>query len=156
MDEAVWQVALAAQRAAGQRPAAIPIGVWVTVAVGMSTMASLALMTLVRREFRTEFPHIDQFNALKKDVDELPGIIERTDHSTRDARNAEFGRLRDSIDGNNRELRELIRELRQVIDRMREENTALTTRFLLFEQQTVMRLEALEKERKDKERRGTA
>lgn len=136
-----------------QNVAGVPSAVWVGLALLLPSVLVLALMTVVRREFRSEYPNVSEFGALKREVDEIPALIQRTDHAARDNRNAEFGRLRDSIDSNNRELRELIRELRQIIEKLREDNAALATRFELHKQASEMRLDLLERDAADTDRR---
>lgn len=146
--------------------AGLPTAFWLGLAGGLPTVLWLASVTLMRREFKTDHPNIDQFNALKDEVEELPKLIERTDVLNREARNAEFGRLRDSIEGTGRELRELVRELRGTIEKMREEyaiereenrreNARIVKDFELFRQSAEMRLERLEYDRQqDRQRKG--
>lgn len=127
---------------------------WVSLAVTvLPTLLVLALMTLFRREFKNDYPHMAQFDALKSDVeslekktDALPLLVAKTDTDNRESRNAEFGRLRDSIDSNYRELRGLIQELRIVLENIRGGSDKVNTDFRVFAAETESRINAIEKE----------
>ena len=128
---------------------------WLGLSVSVLPMlVVLALITVLRREFRAEFPHVEDFNNLKVEVAELNATLDKGEHRMRDDWNKEFGRIREAMDRHESthaqqmlELRSLVRDLGIAIQTARDEAVRVRHDFELYQKDVELRLRLLEEER---------
>lgn len=128
---------------------------WITIFIALANAAFFYLAW----KFRKEYPSMEVFIDLKNEVEGIPGMIEKTDFSSRTAQQKEvlrmfetfeaklvalqnsFDKSDDRADRRAEELRRLIGDLDKVVQHLKEQVQMIDKDFALLKQSTDIELE---------------